>query len=85
MMFELRVLDGLRQGAALPLFGEQWSIGAQAPLLTKQRHPGALMQTIQYPEFVHQGLPPYSASSDVFMPTSRASTHPGQDQNAPAP
>ena len=30
MMYELRVLDGLRQGAALPLFGEQWSIGAQA-------------------------------------------------------
>lgn len=29
-MFELRVLDGLSQGAALPLFGEQWSIGAQA-------------------------------------------------------
>ncbi len=28
MMFELRVLDGLHQGAALPLFGEQWSIGA---------------------------------------------------------
>ncbi len=28
MMFELRVLNGLRQGAALPLFGEQWSIGA---------------------------------------------------------
>lgn len=28
MMFELRVLDGLSQGAALPLFGEQWSIGA---------------------------------------------------------
>ncbi|WP_219266928.1 FHA domain-containing protein [Pseudomonas sp. Xaverov 259] len=27
-MFELRVLDGLHQGAALPLFGEQWSIGA---------------------------------------------------------
>ena len=30
MMYELRVLDGQRQGAALPLFGEQWSIGAQA-------------------------------------------------------
>ncbi len=30
MMFELRVLDGLSQGAALPLFGEQWSIGAHA-------------------------------------------------------
>ncbi|MCS4309777.1 type III secretion protein D [Pseudomonas sp. BIGb0381] len=30
LMFELRVLDGLRQGAALPLFGEQWSIGAHA-------------------------------------------------------
>ncbi|WEJ08222.1 type III secretion protein [Pseudomonas sp. FJ2-5-13] len=29
-MYELRVLDGQRQGAALPLFGEQWSIGAQA-------------------------------------------------------
>lgn len=28
MMFELRVLDGLHQGAALPLFGEQWTIGA---------------------------------------------------------
>lgn len=28
MMFELRVLDGLHQGAALPLFGEQWSLGA---------------------------------------------------------
>ncbi|MBK5435847.1 type III secretion protein [Pseudomonas sp. TH32] len=27
-MFELRVLDGLHQGAALPLFGEQWSVGA---------------------------------------------------------
>lgn len=27
-MFELRVLDGMHQGAALPLFGEQWSIGA---------------------------------------------------------
>lgn len=30
MMFELRVLDGRHQGAALPLFGEQWSIGASA-------------------------------------------------------
>ncbi|WP_338573063.1 FHA domain-containing protein [Pseudomonas canadensis] len=29
-MFELRVLDGRHQGAALPLFGEQWSIGAHA-------------------------------------------------------
>ncbi len=29
-MFELRVLSGLHQGAALPLFGEQWSIGAHA-------------------------------------------------------
>ncbi|MGR3888414.1 FHA domain-containing protein [Pseudomonas sp. 1152_12] len=27
-MFELRVLNGRNQGAALPLFGEQWSIGA---------------------------------------------------------
>lgn len=30
MMFELRVLDGLHQGAALPLFVEQCSIGAHA-------------------------------------------------------
>ena len=29
-MFELRVLDGWHQGAALPLFGERWSIGAHA-------------------------------------------------------
>ncbi|MBD8194210.1 type III secretion protein [Pseudomonas fluorescens] len=29
-MFELRVLDGLHQGAALPLFGDEWSIGAHA-------------------------------------------------------
>lgn len=27
-MFELRVLNGSQQGAALPLFGEQWCIGA---------------------------------------------------------
>ncbi|ASC88804.1 type III secretion protein [Pseudomonas fragi] len=27
-MFELRVLSGLHEGAALPLFGECWSIGA---------------------------------------------------------
>ncbi|MGF6109282.1 type III secretion protein D [Pseudomonas frederiksbergensis] len=30
MMFELRVLSGLHQGAALPLIGEQWLIGADA-------------------------------------------------------
>ncbi|MCM2362723.1 FHA domain-containing protein [Pseudomonas sp. SR18] len=29
-MFELRVLDGLHQGAALPLFGDEWSIGAHS-------------------------------------------------------
>lgn len=29
-MFELRVLNGLHQGAALPLFGEQWCIGSNA-------------------------------------------------------
>lgn len=29
-MFELRVLNGLHQGAALPLIGEQWLIGAHA-------------------------------------------------------
>ncbi|AOA09062.1 hypothetical protein BFC21_13725 [Pseudomonas sp. TMW 2.1634] len=28
MLFELRVLSGLHEGAALPLFGECWSIGA---------------------------------------------------------
>ncbi|AZF08949.1 type III secretion protein HrpQ [Pseudomonas sp. R2-37-08W] len=30
MMFELRVLDGMHQGAALPLFGEQWGVGANS-------------------------------------------------------
>lgn len=29
-MFELRVLNGTQQGAALPLFGEQWCIGASS-------------------------------------------------------
>lgn len=29
-MFELRVLNGSQQGAALPLFGEQWCIGSSA-------------------------------------------------------
>jgi len=29
-MFELRVLTGLHQGAALPLVGEQWAIGSNA-------------------------------------------------------
>lgn len=29
-MFELRVLNGSQQGAALPLFGEQWCIGTSA-------------------------------------------------------
>lgn len=28
VLFELRVLSGLHQGAALPLFGEQWCLGA---------------------------------------------------------
>lgn len=28
LLFELRVLSGLHEGAALPLFGERWSIGA---------------------------------------------------------
>ncbi|QIQ71054.1 type III secretion system inner membrane ring subunit SctD [Pseudomonas coronafaciens] len=31
-MFELRVLNGQHQGAALPLIGEQWSIGSAAQL-----------------------------------------------------
>ena len=40
MMFELRVLDGLRQGAALPLFGEHWSIGAHADADLMLNDPG---------------------------------------------
>ena len=31
-MFELRVLTGLHQGAALPLVGEQWAIGSDTDL-----------------------------------------------------
>ncbi|SDH57961.1 type III secretion protein D [Pseudomonas flavescens] len=31
-LFELRVLNGLHQGAALPLIGEQWAIGADDTL-----------------------------------------------------
>ena len=43
-MFELRVLDGLRQGAALPLFGEQWSIGAHADADLMLNDPGVVEQ-----------------------------------------
>ena len=44
MMFELRVLDGLHQGAALPLFGEQWSIGAHADADLVLHDPGIAEQ-----------------------------------------
>ncbi|HCT04071.1 FHA domain-containing protein [Pseudomonas sp. P7548] len=43
-MFELRVLDGLHQGAALPLFGEQWSIGAHADADLMLNDPGVAQQ-----------------------------------------
>ncbi len=44
MMFELRVLDGLHQGAALPLFGEQWSIGAHVDADLVLNDPGIAEQ-----------------------------------------
>jgi type III secretion protein D len=44
MMFELRVLDGLHQGAALPLFGEQWSIGAHTDADLLLHDPGIAEQ-----------------------------------------
>ena len=43
-MFELRVMDGSRQGAALPLFGEQWSIGAHADADLMLNDPGVAPQ-----------------------------------------
>lgn len=43
-MFELRVLNGLRQGAALPLFGEQWSIGAHPDADLMLNDPGIAEQ-----------------------------------------
>ena len=43
-MFELRVLDGRHQGAALPLFGEQWSIGAHADADLVLNDPGIAEQ-----------------------------------------
>lgn len=43
-MFELRVLDGLHQGAALPLFGEQWSIGAHEGADLQLKDPGVAEQ-----------------------------------------
>jgi type III secretion protein D len=39
-MFELRVLTGLHQGAALPLIGEQWLIGSDAALDLALHDPG---------------------------------------------
>lgn len=44
MIFELRVLDGRHQGAALPLFGEQWSIGAHADADLALSDPGIVEQ-----------------------------------------
>jgi type III secretion protein D len=39
-MFELRVLTGLHQGAALPLVGEQWAIGSNAEQDLALQDPG---------------------------------------------
>lgn len=39
-MFEVRVLNGLHQGAAFPLFGEQWCIGAGAEADLALNDPG---------------------------------------------
>lgn len=39
-MFELRVLTGLHQGAALPLIGDQWLIGSDAALDLALHDPG---------------------------------------------
>lgn len=39
-LFELRVLSGLHQGAALPLFGEQWCIGANPQAELQLYDPG---------------------------------------------
>ncbi len=44
LMFELRVLDGRHQGAALPLFGEQWSIGAHVDADLVLSDPGVAEQ-----------------------------------------
>lgn len=43
-MFELRVLNGLHQGAALPLVGEQWMIGADDELDLALHDPGVAKQ-----------------------------------------
>lgn len=43
-MFELRVLSGLHQGAALPLIGEQWMIGADDELDLALHDPGVAKQ-----------------------------------------
>jgi type III secretion protein D len=47
MMFELRVLDGLHQGAALPLFGEQWCIGADPEVDLALSDPGIAPRHMQ--------------------------------------
>lgn len=46
-MFELRVLSGLHQGAALPLFGDQWCIGASAEADLELYDPGIEAQHAQ--------------------------------------
>ena len=47
MMFELRVLTGLHQGAALPLFGEQWCIGAHPEADLALYDPGIAPRHVQ--------------------------------------
>ena len=47
MMFELRVLTGLHQGAALPLFGEQWCIGAHPEADLVLYDPGIAARHVQ--------------------------------------
>jgi len=46
-MFELRVLSGLHQGAALPLFGDQWCIGASEEADLELYDPGIEAQHAQ--------------------------------------
>jgi hypothetical protein len=43
-MFELRVMSGLHQGAALPLIGDRWVVGAQEDSDLVLYDPGILTQ-----------------------------------------
>ena len=71
MMYELRVLDGQRQGAALPLFGKHWSIGAQADADLVLSDPGVVERHAQL-RFIDANWSVQAEAGLLFGPDGQA-------------